>query len=486
MGFISSILCCSSDSSQATSKWDNRQLNPRSQQLQGQKEVSNKVNLYSTKGMSTSTNSNSNTIAASNYNHQRQGQRSRPQPNNSASSGRFTRQSSPKNSTDKQEPQRMETRSKKRDSGINHNDGTSFSSVNSTPKTNEKLDRAERSSMRSKDEIREKEEDTQAGREENEKVQELQNHNSGPDDVEKQGVYVYAGDTDTSTGGSSYDHHSQLPKSTTTTTTTTTTNPNQLSQTPDLQETTTTVQEGENVSSSADDTDVPLNQSKSHQEEVDPDMDVDVSPPYEDDEEFVDLTELQLGQYHAAGYNTLLPPQSKHLSGKTCLVLDLDETLVHSSFKYLKGADFVLPVDIDDQIHNVYVMKRPGVDEFLKKVGSLFEVVIFTASVARYGDPLLDILDKHNSVHHILFREACYNYEGNYIKNLSQIGRPLSEIIILDNSPASYIFHPQHAIPISSWFSDTHDNELLDIIPLLEDLSEQSVPDVGKVLDITI
>lgn len=207
---------------------------------------------------------------------------------------------------------------------------------------------------------------------------------------------------------------------------------------------------------------------------------------FDENEEFIDLTILQQGQYHAVGYNTLLPPKSKQLENKKCLILDLDETLVHSSFKYLKSADFVLPVDIDDQIHNVYVIKRPGVDEFLERVGKLYEVVVFTASVSRYGDPLLDILDKNKTIHHRLFREACYNYEGNYIKNLSQIGRQLSDIIILDNSPASYIFHPQHAIPISSWFSDTHDNELLDIIPILEDLSKNNVLDVGKVLDVSI
>lgn len=219
-------------------------------------------------------------------------------------------------------------------------------------------------------------------------------------------------------------------------------------------------------------------------QDEDVDVDMDMVPPYE--ESYVDLTTLQPDQYHAPGYTTLLEPKSRQFANKKCLILDLDETLVHSSFKYLRTADFVLPVDIDDQVHNVYVIKRPGVDEFLKRVGELFEVVVFTASVSRYGDPLLDILDKSKSIHHRLFREACYNYEGNYIKNLSQIGRPLSEIIILDNSPASYIFHPQHAIPISSWFSDTHDNELIDIIPLLEDLSKSSVLDVGKVLDVTI
>ncbi|CAI4034931.1 hypothetical protein SMKI_12G0680 [Saccharomyces mikatae IFO 1815] len=216
------------------------------------------------------------------------------------------------------------------------------------------------------------------------------------------------------------------------------------------------------------------------------DADEDADDEDDEDEEYIDLTLLQQGQYHAPGYKTLLPPQDENTKGKKCLILDLDETLVHSSFKYLRSADFVLPVEIDDQVHNVYVIKRPGVEEFLERVGKLFEVVVFTASVSRYGDPLLDILDADKVIHHRLFREACYNYEGNYIKNLSQIGRPLSDIIILDNSPASYIFHPQHAIPISSWFSDTHDNELLDIIPLLEDLSVKTSLDVGKILDVTI
>lgn len=202
-------------------------------------------------------------------------------------------------------------------------------------------------------------------------------------------------------------------------------------------------------------------------------------------DDFFDLTKLQPGQTHAPN-GWLLDDQPAALNGRKCLILDLDETLVHSSFKYMRQADFVIPVDIDNQIHNVYVIKRPGVDEFMKRVGELYEVVVFTASVSRYGDPLLDALDVHHSVHHRLFRDSCYNYQGNYIKNLSQIGRPLKDTIILDNSPASYIFHPQHAIPISSWFSDAHDNELLDIIPFLEDLSKDNVEDVGVVLDINM
>lgn len=198
-----------------------------------------------------------------------------------------------------------------------------------------------------------------------------------------------------------------------------------------------------------------------------------------------DLTKLQEGQAFNPETGFLLGHKNKKKYGnKKCLILDLDETLVHSSFKYLRTADFVIPVEIDNQVHHVYVIKRPGVDEFLEKVGKWFEVVVFTASVSKYGDPLLNKLDIHRAVHHRLFRDSCYNYQGNFIKNLSQIGRPLSECIIIDNSPASYIFHPEHSIPISSWFSDTHDNELLDLLPFLEDVSKPNVDDVAKVLDI--
>ncbi|KAK0872572.1 hypothetical protein LTR87_012324 [Friedmanniomyces endolithicus] len=180
------------------------------------------------------------------------------------------------------------------------------------------------------------------------------------------------------------------------------------------------------------------------------------------------------------GRKWLLGPLRPEFRGRKCLVLDLDETLI------LHQADFTIPVEIEGQYHNVYVIKRPGVDAFMKRVGELYEVVVFTASVSKYGDPLLDQLDIHNVVHHRLFRESCYNHQGNYVKDLSMMGRDLRETIIIDNSPTSYIFHPQHAVPISSWFSDAHDNELLDLIPVLEDLASSHVSDVSLVLDVAL
>ena len=37
----------------------------------------------------------------------------------------------------------------------------------------------------------------------------------------------------------------------------------------------------------------------------------------------------------------------------------------------------------------MYVVKRPGVDEFLKKVGELYEIVVFTASLSKVRFGLL-------------------------------------------------------------------------------------------------
>lgn len=82
---------------------------------------------------------------------------------------------------------------------------------------------------------------------------------------------------------------------------------------------------------------------------------------------------------------SLLPEVTEEDQGKICVVIDLDETLVHSSFKPISNADFIVPVEIEGTTHQVYVLKRPHVDEFLQRMGELFECVLFTASLAKFA-----------------------------------------------------------------------------------------------------
>ncbi|CAJ1954626.1 unnamed protein product [Cylindrotheca closterium] len=159
-------------------------------------------------------------------------------------------------------------------------------------------------------------------------------------------------------------------------------------------------------------------------------------------------------------------------TGKMCLVLDLDETLVHSSFRPVANSDFVIPVEIENVTHLVYVAKRPGVDEFLVEMAKHYEIVIYTASLNKYADPLLDLLDPHKTIRTRLFRESCVYYEGNYVKDLSLLNRDLSQTIIIDNSPASYMFHPENAIDCASWIEDKSDRELDQIGAFLKGIKD--------------
>ena len=58
-----------------------------------------------------------------------------------------------------------------------------------------------------------------------------------------------------------------------------------------------------------------------------------------------------------------------------------------------------------------------------------------------------------------------------YFQDLGRLGRELNKSIIVDNSPASYIFHPENAVPVVSWFDDMENRELLELIPFFEELS---------------
>lgn len=54
---------------------------------------------------------------------------------------------------------------------------------------------------------------------------------------------------------------------------------------------------------------------------------------------------------------------------------------------------------------------------------------------------------------------------------MSKIGRSLSQTIIIDNSPISYLFHSDIAIAISTWTSNPSDNELTALAPFLLSLT---------------
>jgi Dullard-like phosphatase family protein len=166
---------------------------------------------------------------------------------------------------------------------------------------------------------------------------------------------------------------------------------------------------------------------------------------------------------------------------KKLLVLDLDETLVHSRFSQFKiKSDIILNINIDGRDHIIHVLKRPYLAHFLKEISKYFEILIFTASIPQYASPLLDELDTEKIFNRRLFREHCISYNGLYLKDLKQIGEDLKNMIIIDNNPASYALNQDNGIPILTWYDNINDNELNKLIPLLKYLS--NVDDVRPII----
>ncbi|XP_068322438.1 uncharacterized protein [Pyrus communis] len=173
----------------------------------------------------------------------------------------------------------------------------------------------------------------------------------------------------------------------------------------------------------------------------------------------------------------LLPPLTS--LEKRIVLLDLDETLVHSvTGPPPKKFDFVVRPRIRGKIMTFYVVKRPGVDEFLEKLGNKYEVVVFTAGLREYATLVLDRLDRKRVISHRLYRDTCTEVNGRFVKDLSGLGRDLSRLVIVDDNPNAYCFQPENAVPIRPFVDDVADRELRRVLEFFEDEETRSCDDI--------
>lgn len=169
------------------------------------------------------------------------------------------------------------------------------------------------------------------------------------------------------------------------------------------------------------------------------------------------------------------------------LVLDLDETLVHScyidpesnetvgcnSVPSTAVPDYVLSIPVVSNLNPIefQVYKRPHVDEFLDFVSKWYDVVVFTASLEAYASIVIDKLDAGRGIFQRRFyRQHCTSTTNFVSKNLFIVDRDLTRVFIIDNSPSAYRDFPQNALPIKSFIYNPDDEELVNLLPFLDAL----------------
>ena len=138
------------------------------------------------------------------------------------------------------------------------------------------------------------------------------------------------------------------------------------------------------------------------------------------------------------------------------LVLDLDETLIHSY-----GPDFER------------YATRPHLHPFLKSARNLFdEIVVFTAGTRDYAEPILDALDPSGEFFgRRLYRDSCViEGDGRIVKDLKRALNvdDLLKVVFVDNLAANFELQPRCGLLVESFYGDRGDDALIDdVLPEL-------------------
>ena len=149
---------------------------------------------------------------------------------------------------------------------------------------------------------------------------------------------------------------------------------------------------------------------------------------------------------------------------KKTLILDLDETLIHSDLDLIyKNHIITLYFDSeDDDEKNIPIplILRPGLFDFLNYAKEKFELIIFTASHKNYADKIIDYIEKEKKYFSLrLYREHCiFIKPGLYIKDLRIFkNRDLKNIVLIDNSIFSFAHQLSNGILVTSFYNDDND-----------------------------
>lgn len=166
------------------------------------------------------------------------------------------------------------------------------------------------------------------------------------------------------------------------------------------------------------------------------------------------------------------------------LVLDLDQTLIHTTFTELsREPDFV-----EDGYMTYW---RPGVCAFLDACLNEFEVGIWTASTRDYAEPILAALGVLDRFSFVWCRERCavryepWSVAGSALlkplKKLLRRGYDRRQVIYVDDSADVVRMSYGNLVQVVPFIGDDEDRELERLLPYLRFLRGcENVREINK------
>ncbi|MEM9770659.1 MAG: HAD family hydrolase [Cyanobacteria bacterium P01_D01_bin.73] len=160
------------------------------------------------------------------------------------------------------------------------------------------------------------------------------------------------------------------------------------------------------------------------------------------------------------------------------LVLDLDETLIHSCHEPLgRQCDF--------KTGDYFTYKRNNLDYFLIRCSRFFKMAVWTSSSSEYAARIVEkVFPEKAELEFIFSSSRCTprwdhfrseQYVVKPIKKIQKRGFKRQDIIIIDDDPRTFSGNYGNAIQVKKFLGQQNDDELvllLKYLMLLRDCSD--------------
>ena len=164
---------------------------------------------------------------------------------------------------------------------------------------------------------------------------------------------------------------------------------------------------------------------------------------------------------------------------KRLAIFDLDETLIHCELKDIDSAQKKIKIKMSASLEKTIGLNiRPNFEKSILKIKEKYHVIMFTASLQKYADAVMDEIDPTGSLfEYRLYRNNCTQIKVDnqiyYIKDLRVLKNiSLDDIVIIDNSVLSFAFHLDNGIPILPYYRGDNEIEMKSLVKLLDNLAD--------------